>query len=202
MDWDGARAARSQINQMLPRVIGIVRAAGIGGWPRAEGATDPGRPLGRIEVLHEIFSAGYTDGLEQEILDVVDMALGVYEGDRFLALGRTVNPFHYAGTALAFVARAPRRIFAALGLARRPRAGQLPDSNQATLEAISARLGAVEDLVDGRLAAAQDRQAVRHADYSRQLAELAERVDFAERVLARQPKRLEAPEDSDLPTPV
>ena len=204
MDWEGAQAARSRINQMLARVIQIVRAAGLGESVGTAATTDPGPALGRVEVLQRIFSARYGDGLDQEIFDVLDMALGVYEGGRFMAVVRTINPLHYAGTALAFLARAPRRVLAALGLARRPRASSLGAAEVARLESVAARLAEAEGLIDARLAAVLDRQALRHAEYRRELAELAERLDFAERILARQEplKRLDAPEVSDISTPV
>ena len=198
MDWDGAQAARSRVNQMLPRVIQIVRAAGLGGWDAGASTTDPGRPLGRIDVLYRIFGARYGDGLEQEIFDLLDMALGVYESDRFAALARTFNPLHYLATALGFVGRAPGRLLAALGIRRhqpRPSRTDVAHSDSAA---------DIEDLIDRRLAAIQDAQALRMAEYSRQLAELAERLDFAERVLAREapPKRLDRPEQSPWTTPV
>lgn len=204
MDWEGAQAARSRINQMLPRVIEIVRAAGLGGSVGTAAITDPGVALGRVEVLLRIFSAREGDGLDQEIFDVLDMALGVYEGGRFLALARTINPLHYAATALTFLARMPRRILAALGLWRYPRTSRLGAADLARLEAGGAGLVEAEELIETRLAAIQDRQAMRHAEYSRQLAELAERLDFAERVLSRQRplERPAAPEESDIPTPV
>lgn len=50
MDWQGAQAARSRIDQMLPRIV---------------------------EVLQRIFSARLGDGLDQEIFDVLDTAVGV-----------------------------------------------------------------------------------------------------------------------------
>jgi hypothetical protein len=204
MDWEGAQVARSRINQMLPRVLQMVRAAGLGGTVGAAATTDPGLALGRVEVLQRIFSTRYGDGLDQEIIDVLDMALGVYEGGRFIALARTINPLHYAAMALAFLARVPRRALAALGMGRLPRGSRLAPDDLAQLESLAARLAEAEELIDSRLAAVLDRQAVRHAEYSRQLAELAERVDFAERVLARQEpqKRLEAPDMSDISTPV
>jgi hypothetical protein len=203
MDWEGAQAARSRINQMLARVIQIVRAAGVGGAGGTFAITDPGPALGRVEVLQRIFSVRTGDGLDQEILDVIDMALGVYEGGQYLALARTFNPFYYAGSALAFVARLPRRLLAALGLWPQPRR-RLGTADPAALESILARLAEVEEAIDTRLTAVQDRQALRHAEYSRQLAELAERLDFAERVLSLSPpsKRLEAPEERDIITPV
>jgi hypothetical protein len=204
MDWEGAQAARSRINQMLPRVIQVVRAAGLWEGAAVAPTTDPGVVLGRVEVLQRIFNARYGDGLDQEIIDVLDMAIGVYDGGRFQAMARTFNPLHYAGTALAFLARVPRRVLAALGIWRYPRGSRLKAEDLARLESIAARLAEAEDLIDSRIASVLDRQAVRHAEYSRELAELAERLDFAERVLARQDpmQRLDAPKQSDISTPV
>jgi hypothetical protein len=204
MDYEGAQATRSKINQMLPRVVQIVRAAGLGGGVGSVTGTDPGVALGRVEVLQRIFSAQYGDGLDQQIFDVLDMALGVYEGDVFLAVARTINPLHYALTGLAFLARVPRRVLAALGLWPQARATRLRSEELAWLESAAARLTETEELIETRLAALQDRQALRHAEYSRELAELAERLDFAERMLAQQPpvKRLDAPHEKGISTPV
>jgi hypothetical protein len=203
MDWEGAQSARSRINQMMPRVLQIVRAAGLGGWAGAVATTDPGLALGRVEVLQRIFSARHGDGLDQEIIDVLDMALGVYESGRLAAFARTINPLHYAGTILGFLARAPRKLFASLGF-RPSRGSRLSATDLASLDAMAARLAEAEELIDTRLAAVLDRQALRHAEYSRQLAELAERLDFAERVLAggEPVKRLDAPAESRITTPV
>jgi hypothetical protein len=57
-------------------------------------------------------------------------------------------------------------------------------------------------LLDERFAAMQDRQAARHAEQSRLLAELAERLDFTERVVAqgRAPER--PPPGSRIRTPI
>lgn len=204
LDWEGAQAARSRINQMLPRLVAVVRATGLGGSSEPTAATDPGLTLGRVEVLQRIFSARRGDGLDQEILDVLDMALGVYESGRLTSLARTFNPLHYAMTALRYLARVPRRMLAATGLWRSPRPPRLSSADLARLESVAARLAEIEEILDARLAAVLDRQALRHADYARELAELAERLDFAERVLARHEplKRLGAPEVSDVSTPV
>jgi hypothetical protein len=100
--------------------------------------------------------------------------------------------------------RLPRRLLAALGLWPGPRRSRPGAGDPADLESVVARLAEAEELIDTRLTAVQDRQALRHAEYSRQLAELAERLDFAERVLSLQPplKRIEAPEANDIITPV
>jgi hypothetical protein len=203
MDWEGAQAARSRINQMLPRVLQVVRAAGLGEQALAV-ITDPGPGIGRIEVLQRIFTVREGDGMEQQIFDVLDMAIGVYEGGRVLSFARTFNPLHYAATVLAFIGRTPRRILAALGLWRTSQGARMRTADLAGFESAAARLAELEEVIEARLAALQDRQALRHAEYARQLAELGERLDFAERVLA-QPnplKRLDAPQEGSVSTPV
>ncbi len=202
VDWDGARAARSQINRMLPRVIQVVHAAGLHA-PTAT-TTDPSPTVADAKVLRNIFGARYTEGADQEILDVIDMALGVYEASRFNALARTVNPFHYAVTALAFVLSLPRRGLTALSLwPRRARAPRIGAEDLARLEAVASRFADAEELIETRFGEMLDRQAQLFAENSRQLEELAERLDFAERVLAQQRpiNRLQAPNENDVATP-
>ena len=133
------------------------------------------------------------------------MAIGVYEASRHTALARTFNPFHYLVTALTFVASVPRRTWRALGFGRRAASvPRLRSEDVARLEAVAARLADAERSMETRFAAIRDRQAQRTAEHGRQLAELAERLDFTERVLAQQEvvHRLKAPEESDAATPV
>lgn len=202
VDWEGARAARSQINRMLPRVMQIVRAAGLGASPET---TDPGPQVGEPEVLRKIFSTRYADGGFQEVLDFIDMALGVYDANVYGALARTVNPYHYAATLLGFVAGIPRRVLGAIGLRRR-RPPRMASSDVARVEAAAARLADVEELIDQRFAALRERQSQQAAEQSRQLEEIAERLDFTERMLAQrdQPKQLEMPntDKDEVITPV
>lgn len=201
VDWEGARAARSRINQMLPRVIQIVRAAGL----EAAAATTDLRLVADVTILRNIFGARYVDGTDQEILDLIDMALGVYEASRFTALVRTFNPFHYALEALAYVASTPRRALTALGLwPQGPRAPRLRPEDVARLEAVASRLADAEGLIERRFGEIRDRQSQHLAAYARQLEELHERLDFTERMLAqREPlKRIKAPDGNEVITPV
>jgi len=200
-DLEGARAARSHINRMLPRVLANVRAAGIEGPSARDVNTDPGRGLGRVDVLSRIFTARFGDGVDQEILDVLDMAIGVYDGDLGVAWIRTINPLYYSGRLLAFLMRGPKKFFSAIGLGRGP---TIDEARVARLEAIAARLSETEDLIDNRFASLQDHQARNRADQGRQIAELAERLDFVERVLsAPKPARgIAAPRNEEHHTPV
>ena len=67
------------------------------------------------------------------------------------------------------------------------------------LEAVAARLANVEELIEMRFTEMRGRQAHEFTENAHLLEELAERLDFAERVLAQQPpvKRLEAPDDDN-----
>jgi hypothetical protein len=181
-DWEVAQQARARINQMLAGVVGVVRAAGLGGW-REPTTTDPGQLLGRVELLQQIFSIQTGDPMEQEIYDLLDMAIGVYQGGGFAAAVRTINPLHYAGTFLAFLGRGPRRMLGALGIGRR--SGDAP-------------------MLERQLVVLQERMARREAELTRQLAEMAERLDFAERVISeeRPSPQLKAPDERETPTPV
>lgn len=200
-DAEGARTARSAINRMLPRVLDIVRATGIGTVPLRDTTTDPGQLLGRLDVLHRIFNARPGDGVDQQIYDLIDMAIGVYDGDKPVALVRSINPLYYAGRILSWFGRGPRRFFSSLGFGRRT---TLDDSRLARLEQVAAQLAETEDLIDQRFAALQDHQAQQRAGQANQLAELAERIDFVERVIAAPKKQgyLDAPREQDHSTPV
>jgi hypothetical protein len=154
-----------------------------------------------MEVLHRIFNARHGDGLDQQIYDLLDMAIGVYDGDRPVALVRSINPLYYAGRILSWIGRAPRKFFSALGFGRRR---TLDDARLARLEDVAARLAETEDLIDQRFAALQDHLAQQRAGQARELAELAERIDFVERVIAA-PKTqgyLQGPREERHQTPV
>lgn len=198
--WEGLRAARSEINQMLPRVIQIVHAAGLD----AAAVTDPGPTVADVKVLRNIFSARYADGTDQEILDIVDMAIGVHDATLINALARTVNPFHYVMRMLGFVASVPRRALVALGLLpKRGRAPRIRPEDVARLEAVASRLAEADAAMDRRFADLCDRQAQHFAESASLLADLAERLDFLERVLTQQRaiKRLKSSDGSDVLTP-
>ena len=200
-DWEGVRAARSEINQMLPRVVQVVHAAGLD----APIVTDSGPRLADVKVLHNIFSARYAQGADQEVLDVIDMAIGVYEASILNALARTINPFHYVMRALGFVASLPRRSLAALGLLpRRARAPSIRGEEVARLEAVASRFADANEAIESRFADLRDWQAQHFAENSGLLTDLAERLDFIERVLAQQRpiSRLKSADESDVVTPV
>lgn len=164
-DPEAVRAARAQINRMLPRVMQVVEAAELD--PSARSA----------ETLHDIFSAQDAEGRHQAVLDVLDMAIGVYDAGQLAAVARTFNPFYYLLSALAFLAGLPRRALVAGGLMRPPEARVRPDRP---------RLTGVEQVIKNRLGEMRDWQSRVFSENASQLTDLAERLDFLERVLAQQ----------------
>ncbi len=199
VDWDGVRAARAEINRMLPWVVQIVQAADLGATPIASMRNPAGRA---VEILHDMFSDRYSQGAYQEILDVIDMAEGVYDATQYTALMRTFNPFHYLMTALGFVAGLPRRALLATGLLRLRSARIRPD-DVARFEAALSRLAGTEELIETRFAEMRQWQSRLFAENADQLTDVAERMDFVERVLAQHTpgQRIEAGEKK-VATPV
>lgn len=182
-DWATARATRSRINQMLPRVMEIVSAAGL------DASADPAgrRPLvADASILRNIFGARYADGTAQPILDLIDMATGVYESTQYVTLVRTVNPVYYAARTLSWVLGLPRRALTGMGLwPERARVPRLGPHELARLETLATRLADAEGAMQRRVEEIHDRQAQRLSAYAGQLEDLHERLDFAERMLAQ-----------------
>lgn len=182
LDWEGIRGARAEINRMLPRVVQIVLAADLGASTFASTRNPADR---HVELLHSIFSARTADAGDQEILDVLDMAIGVYDANQVGALARTFNPFFYLMSALGFLAGLPRRALVAIGLVRPRPAGARPD-RLAGLDAAPSRFAGMEQLIETRFAEMREWQSRMFADNANQMTDLAERLDFVERVLAQQ----------------
>lgn len=202
VDFEGARAARSQINRMLPRVMQVVHAAGLDA-PVA-GSGDPRPLVADVAILRNIFAARFMDGADQEILDLIDMALGVYDATQFNALVRTFNPLHYTMRFLGYVASVPRRMFMAVGLwPQRSRAPRMRPEDISRLEAVASRLADAEALIERRFGEMREWHMQQLAVSASQLEDLAERLDFAERVLARgeSVKRIKSPDEGEVSTP-
>lgn len=199
LDWEGARAARAQINRMLPRVIQIVSAGGLGSHSDGLGPKNAG-----IDAIRNIFDARDTVRAEEEILDLVDMATGVYQANRFSALWRTINPLHYTGVVLEFVLGLPRKGLTAMGVVGKSAATTplLQAEYVTRLDAIATRLADGQDSIETRLVEMGNRQEQRLSENSDQLANLSERLEFAERMMTQLQKPAGAAGDEEVATPL
>lgn len=182
VDRDALQTARAEINRMLPRITQIVEAADLGG---SAGAAARSPATRAVEILHNIFSPRYGPDSYQEILDVIDMAVGAYDANLYAALLRTINPFHYVMAVLGFVGGLPRRALVAIGVLRSGTARVRPEE-LARLEAALSRLAGTEELIETRFAEMREWHSRVSAESTNQMMELAERMDFLERVLARE----------------
>ncbi len=90
------------------------------------------------------------------------------------------------------------------GCSRRSRAPRIQTEDVARLEAVASRLADVDELIEMRFAEMRDRQLQQFGDNAEQMVDLAERLDFAERVIAQQRpmNRLEPPHGNEVVTPV
>jgi hypothetical protein len=181
VDWEGAQTARAEINRMLPRVAQIVEAADLG-------ASSPGSmrsPAARAgEIMQSIFSPRYGGGAYQEVLDVLDMAIGVHDASQYGALVRTVNPFHYVASALRFLLDLPRRALVAIGFGG-PRPTKVRSEDVSRFESALSRLAGTEELIESRFSEMREWQSRHFAENADRLTDLGERMDFLERVLAQ-----------------
>lgn len=197
VDWEGAQAARAEINRMLPRITQVVEAARIGISPAAGGT---GVAVGRPDALQHIFTDRYVRSGGQEVVDVIDMTIGVYEASRYDAMGRTLNPMFYVGGFLNFVFGLPRRFFVALGFGRPSRATRAQAEEIKRLEAVASRLGDAEEMIELRLEELREGHGRQLAEQAREITDLAERLDFTERVLAQQREKHPTPPDPAAPS--
>ncbi|HET7039282.1 MAG TPA: hypothetical protein VFH97_05300 [Gemmatimonadales bacterium] len=161
VDWDGVRYARAEINRRLPRVVQVVEAADL----------DAG-------MLQDIFDERAGAIEHQRVLDRLDQAVGAYDATVFGALARTVNPFHYLGALLGLIIGLPRRALVAIGILT-PLPRRRPDDAPRTDAALSR-------LIETKFAELRESQARLFAQHGDQMEELAERMDFLERVLSQQ----------------
>ena len=95
--------ARRQINSILDSVYPVICLAGVN--PIVHYASPPivGGMVGDIDLIHNIFNL-YRFGIgDEDLLDIIDRAIGVYMNDRINALLRTINPIFWLGLLLDYV---------------------------------------------------------------------------------------------------
>ncbi len=183
VDWEAAQRARAQINRMLPRIAQVVKAA----RPKPDDfdMRDIARFDRNAEAISDMFVDGNTGVSEVDVLDAIDVVIGIYEANQAAAFFRTFNPFHHAGSLMRFVFGFPGRVLLATGIRQFRGERPLPPGQVAQLEAQSSQLREMRHTLDTRMAEMQElheRQMAENADH---VAELAERVDFAERMIAQ-----------------
>lgn len=112
---DEARKIRSEINMIMDKIHSVVILAG--GSLTVFQAPPPaiGGIAGNIDLLHNIFNLYRFQIPEQQLLDHIEIAIGIYKNDTINALLRTYNPFFWLGLILEYIVRLPFKIFGKVG---------------------------------------------------------------------------------------
>jgi hypothetical protein len=113
-----AQNAREAINRQLDDVRYIVAWAGINPALTYRAPPMVGGYVQNVDVFLNVFRLDhYYMGLN-EIRDLIDQAIGVYEGNEKAARHRTFNPFWYIGAALEWFGSLPFRLIGRAGFDR------------------------------------------------------------------------------------
>ena len=113
-----AQLARVQINRLVDGIHDILYCAGISPVIRYTPPPAVGGHIQKIDILHNIFNlTGYSIS-SSNLLDYLDRAIGIYEGDKGPAILRTINPFFYLGIVLDWIVRFPFNLIGRAGFNR------------------------------------------------------------------------------------
>ena len=98
-----AQAARTEINRVVNEVRSIIHSAGIN-----TGITFSAvRPIISLDLLSDIFNLHRLDIPPNNVIDVIDKAIGEYHSNHKSALRRAFNPLFYLGRALDVISHLP-----------------------------------------------------------------------------------------------
>lgn len=103
---------RAEINKMLLCIENIVSEANVSlyvlGFPGEGYVPELGPSVGeKVSVLQYIFHLYMYHIPEQEVLDIIDKAIGVYSDDKITSIVRTLNPIFYSIRFLDFIFNTP-----------------------------------------------------------------------------------------------
>lgn len=110
-----AKQVRIEINMSLDKMYSVIISAGV--KPTIYYSPPPavGGFAGNIDLIHNIFNIHRFQIGPQELLDIIERAIGIYENDRLNALLRTVNPLFWLGLILDYVVSFPFKVIGKIG---------------------------------------------------------------------------------------
>ena len=118
VEESAAKEARREINRLRDEMHSIILNSGIDpvfSWtpPSAVGGDET-----EIDLIEEIFDLDQFDIGPNNVLGLIDRAIGEYDSNRKSAFVRTLNPFFYIGRALDAITDLPFIIIGILGFNR------------------------------------------------------------------------------------
>ncbi len=118
VEESAAKEARREINLLRDEIHSIILNSGIDpifSWtpPSAVGGDET-----EIDLIEEIFDLDQFDVGPNNVLGLIDRAIGKYDANRKSAFVRTFNPFFYLGRALDVITDLPFIVIGILGFSR------------------------------------------------------------------------------------
>ena len=118
VEESAAKEARREINRLRDEIHSIILNSGINllfSWTRPSAVGGNER---EIDLIEEIFNLDQFDIGPNNVLGLIDRAIGEYDSNRRSAFVRTLNPFFYLGRVLDTISDLPFIILGILGFNR------------------------------------------------------------------------------------
>jgi hypothetical protein len=119
IEEDAAQAARIKINQAMHEVHSIIRRSGIDPNFTVLPAPAVGGYVREVDLILNIFGLDEHAAEPNHVLDIIERAIGIYESNHKLALGRTFNPFFYLRLFLDVISDLPFVVVGKFGFDQR-----------------------------------------------------------------------------------
>ncbi len=110
-----SEAVRATINRHLDEIHSILICAGVGVQIRYTPSATRGGYVQDIDILENIFNLHHFQIGANQLLDIIDRGIGVYETDHKPAVLRTINPIFYLQNILNWVVMIPFNLIGKVG---------------------------------------------------------------------------------------
>lgn len=121
---EGAKK-RVQINKLVNRVSWVINEAGVSASIYYSPPPISGGFAGHIDLLQNLFNLESYRISPQQIIDIIDRAIGNYEGDRFNAALRVINPLFWFGLLLDYIVSLPFKLIGKMGFSEQKAEGSV-----------------------------------------------------------------------------
>lgn len=112
---DKAKEARSKINLMLAKAYAYIIYSGSKTSIYYIPPAATGGIARNIDLLHNIFNLHNFQLTNEQLMDIIERSIGIYENDKNKSIIRTINPFFWLDKVLTYIVRIPFKIIGKVG---------------------------------------------------------------------------------------
>lgn len=112
---DKSQAARQKLNRALEYTHDVLICSGTGTRIRYTPPAAIGGYIQDLDLVENIFNLQNYQISPNNLLDIIDRAIGIYESDQSSAVIRVLNPFFYLEIFLDWISMVPFKLLAKLG---------------------------------------------------------------------------------------